>query len=178
MRKPDWSQSKSSWLVTDGIDANMLNQRFSIYCATSLVKLMYSTVFVPLALARPLGNCHIVFANPFCWKGFVTKYLYLASLDLNSLALSSRCTAAVQARTRGGQSGNCPSRYFQKRMYLLGAATSYIIPPPPKISVGCGPTAVYSEKLCTGRLGLLYIVQFCGISKPICSCHNFCSIKP
>ena len=39
----------------------------------------------------------------------------------------------------GGQSGNFPPRNFHKRMYLLGAATSYfILPPPPKISVGCG----------------------------------------
>jgi len=31
--------------------------------------------------------------------------------------------------TRAGQSGNCPPRNFHKRMYLLGAATSYIILP-------------------------------------------------
>jgi len=34
---------------------------------------------------------------------------------------------------------------FHKRMYLLGAATSYIILASPKISVGCGPTSAYSE---------------------------------
>jgi len=33
-----------------------------------------------------------------------------------------------QARNqRGGQSGNFPPRNFQKHMYLLGTATSYII---------------------------------------------------
>jgi len=40
-----------------------------------------------------------------------------------------------RAATRGGQSGNCPPRNYHKRMYLLGAATSYIsLPPPEKIS--------------------------------------------
>jgi len=40
--------------------------------------------------------------------------------------------------TRGGQLGNCPPLKFQKRMCLLGTATSGIILPSPNISVGCG----------------------------------------
>jgi len=44
-----------------------------------------------------------------------------------------------QARNqRGGNRATAPPRNFHKRMYFLGAATSYIILPPPKISVGCG----------------------------------------
>jgi len=39
------------------------------------------------------------------------------------------------------EGGNRPvtPRNFHKRMYLYGAATSYIILPFPKRSVGCGP---------------------------------------
>ena len=48
------------------------------------------------------------------------------------------------------EGGNCPRRNFHKRMYLLATATSYIIlPPPPKISVGCGPGDVQAHELQT-----------------------------
>jgi len=49
--------------------------------------------------------------------------------------------ALIRLATRGGAIGQLPppSRNFHKPMYLLGAATSYIILPPPKISVGCDP---------------------------------------
>jgi len=36
---------------------------------------------------------------------------------------------STRAATRGGQSGNWPSRSFHKRMYLYGSARSYIILP-------------------------------------------------
>ena len=39
--------------------------------------------------------------------------------------------------------GGLTPQNFHKLMYLLGAATSYIISPPPKISVGCGPVREY-----------------------------------
>jgi len=48
----------------------------------------------------------------------------------------------VQARNqRWGNRAIAPPRNFHKRMYMLGA-TSYIILPPKKISVGCGPVRV------------------------------------
>jgi len=61
---------------------------------------------------------------------------------MSSLA---QCPSIIMSRsaTRGG--GNraiAPPKNFHKRMYLYGAATGYIILPPPKISVGCGPDHV------------------------------------
>jgi len=35
-------------------------------------------------------------------------------------------------------------------MYLLGTSTSYIISPPPKITVGCGPEPHLNKKWGTG----------------------------
>jgi len=50
----------------------------------------------------------------------------------------------IQARILRGAIGQLPppQNYFHKRMYLLGAATSYIILPSAKISVGCGPDEI------------------------------------
>jgi len=50
--------------------------------------------------------------------------------------------AMMQARNQRGEIEQFSPRNFHKRMYLLGAATSYIILPPPKISVGCGPAVM------------------------------------
>jgi len=44
-----------------------------------------------------------------------------------------------QARNQRGAIGQLPPWNFWKRMYLVGASTSYIILLPPKISLGCGP---------------------------------------
>ena len=64
-------------------------------------------------------------------------------------------TGERQARNqREGQSGNCTPPEFLKRMYLLGTATSYIIPFPPRISVGCCPGERWVKqvsRLTTGR---------------------------
>ena len=44
-------------------------------------------------------------------------------------------------QSEGGSIGQLAPRNFHKRMYLYGAAASYIISHLPKISVGCGPVA-------------------------------------
>jgi len=61
--------------------------------------------------------------------------------------------ATIRPATRGGAIGQLPPpRNFHKRMCLLGATRSYIIlPPPPKISVGCGPSHhhLFDRSICS-----------------------------
>jgi len=48
-------------------------------------------------------------------------------------------TPGARPQPEGGNRAIAPPQNFRKRMNLLVTATSYIILPPPKISVGCGP---------------------------------------
>ena len=60
-----------------------------------------------------------------------------------------------QGRNQRGAIGQLPPQNFHKHMYLYCAATSYIILPPPKISVGCGHASQQScDKTVDGKMAL------------------------
>jgi len=82
-----------------------------------------------------------------------------------------------QGRNQRGAIGQFPPfRNFHKCMYLLGTATSYIILPPPKISVGCGPALGNGQIwLGTSPVVLIYfsILPLCRLQMPLRKRHSF-----
>ena len=65
----------------------------------------------------------------------------LSISTIKSWAFKELPVSHIRSATSGEAVGQFSPEIFTNVLYLLGAATSYIILPPPKISVGCGPVS-------------------------------------